>query len=86
MRRPGQVSGRDTAAGLGLVLALPVLMWWAVGDLSVSPGSAGLDYLIMPPEISAGTEHALGLSAGVLVVVGAALLLLDDSALRRHTR
>jgi hypothetical protein len=60
-RRPRRL----LAAAIVLVLAVPVLTWWTVGDLSYR-GSVDLDYFIQPPEIGAAAELAIGITALVL--------------------
>jgi hypothetical protein len=69
----------DPALGQGFV-------WWAVGDLSVRPGSDRLDYLVRPPQLPASAELAVGLAAAVLVVLTAVVVLAPASTLRHDAR
>ncbi|WP_340560020.1 hypothetical protein [Streptomyces sp. GSL17-111] len=57
----------------GLVLAAPVLTWWAVGDLGGDGGPDGGTRFVEPLVRSSAAQHALG--AAALVVMLLALLL-----------
>ena len=61
-------------AGATLLLAVPVMTWWLVGDLSTVPLSSDPDYFIRPFRISPALERVLGWGS-VLVAIVAALLL-----------
>ncbi|MEO3801161.1 hypothetical protein [Nonomuraea sp. B1E8] len=77
-------SGRGLlAAAAGCALAVPVAVWWLVGDLSadVPPGTA-LDHLISPPGLGPWAERAVGL--GALVVAGVTAALLVRASRRRR--
>lgn len=51
-------------AAVGLVLAVPVVSWWAIGDLSFRPDFPdSLDYMYREPYLAPGLELAIGLSA-----------------------
>jgi hypothetical protein len=53
--------------GLGIVIALsPVVIWWAVGDLSETVSDP--DYMFRPLAITAAQELAIGLVATIFVV------------------
>jgi hypothetical protein len=61
-------------AGATLLLAVPVMSWWLVGDQSTVPLSSDPDYFIRPFHISPALERVLGWGS-VLVAIVAALLL-----------
>jgi hypothetical protein len=61
-------------AAAALLLAVPVMTWWLVGDQSTVPLSADPDYFIRPFHISPALERVLGYGS-VLVAIIAALLL-----------
>jgi len=61
-------------AGATLLLAVPVMTWWLVGDLSTVPLSSDPDYFIRPFRIRPALELVLGWGS-VLVAIVAALLL-----------
>jgi hypothetical protein len=71
------------AAAAGCAVAVPVAVWWLVGDLSspVPPGT-DYDYMVRPPAISPGVELAIG--AGALTVAGGTLALLVWASARRR--
>ncbi|HXB48581.1 MAG TPA: hypothetical protein VNW50_12545 [Streptosporangiaceae bacterium] len=64
-----------TAAAVLLVLAVPVLTWWLVGDQSTT-GPDNADY-VLPPlfRVSRRATRALGTGALAVTVVAAALLI-----------
>lgn len=64
---------RHVTAAVTLVLATPVAVWWAVGDVS-SKGFDDLDYMVRPIELPPVVEAVVGGLAVVLVVVCAAVL------------
>lgn len=64
---------RHVTAAATLVLATPVSVWWAVGDVS-SKGFDDLDYMVRPIELPPVVEAVVGGLAVVLVVVCAAVL------------
>ncbi|TDD00291.1 hypothetical protein E1292_29280 [Nonomuraea deserti] len=77
-------SGRSLlAAAAGCALAVPVAVWWLVGDLSASvpPGTA-LDHVISPPAIGPWAERAVGVAA--LLVTGVTTVLLVRASRRRR--
>ncbi|AUH39094.1 hypothetical protein CXR04_01450 [Streptomyces sp. CMB-StM0423] len=57
---------------MGLVLACPVWVWWAVGQLDADFDD--LDYYMRPPELPPGLEPALGISGMAVAVVCAVVL------------
>jgi len=61
-------------AGATLLLAVPVMTWWLVGDLSTVPPSSDPDYFIRPFRLSPALDWGLGWGS-VLVAIVAALLL-----------
>lgn len=67
-------------AAFVLLVSLPVATWWLVGDLSAEIDDP--DYMFRPPELTDGTERALGLVALVLVV--GAVVALASAARRRQ--
>ncbi|MEV5544505.1 hypothetical protein AB0L13_47775 [Saccharopolyspora shandongensis] len=58
-----------------MTVAVPVVIWYLVGDLS-SPGfsPAQLDYVINPLPISPFVEHGLGILAMALIVASSWML------------
>jgi len=92
MRRPAQarhlanspesVAGWAIAAALGLVMAVPVVTWWIVGDQSDVPAGAEPDYTFEPFHVGLGIERAVGIGSTVLAVV--ALLVLAWATYRHH--
>ncbi|MBW1600428.1 hypothetical protein [Streptomyces sp. JJ38] len=71
------------AVAVALVVALPVAVWWLVGqrDYEGLPESE-LDYAVRPWDIDPTVEFAVGLNA-LLIAVGAAALLVAWSRTRR---
>ncbi|WP_225795509.1 hypothetical protein [Streptomyces aculeolatus] len=59
-------------AATGLVLACPVWVWWVVGQQDANGDD--LDYCIRPPELASGLEPVLGVSAFLVAVVCAGVL------------
>lgn len=72
--------GLDLAAALALVLAVPVLVWWLVGDLSFDTDTP--DYLVRPLPLSAQQETAAGMTALAVGSAAVAVLLRRGSVLR----
>ncbi|MFF0724429.1 hypothetical protein [Streptomyces sp. NPDC004134] len=68
----------SAVAAVGLVLACPVWVWWAVGQLDADFDD--LDYYMRPPELPPGLEPALGIS-GMTVAVVCAVVLVAATAL-----
>ena len=64
---------RHVTAAVTLVLATPVAVWWAVGDVS-SKGFDDLDYMVRPVQLAPLVEAVIGGVAVVLVVASAAVL------------
>lgn len=64
-----------TAAAVLIVLAVPVVAWWLIGDQSTaSPENA--DHVVQPPfRLSNKATRALGIGALVVSVAAAALLI-----------
>lgn len=63
----------SAVAAVGLVLACPIWVWWAVGQLDADFDD--LDYYMRPPELPPGLEPALGLSGMIVTLVCAGVLL-----------
>lgn len=61
-------------AGLSLVIAVPVLTWWLVGDLSTASLAEDPDYAVSPLPVSPTTERAVG-TASLALAVGAVAVL-----------
>lgn len=58
-----------------LVAAVPIALWYLIGDLSTSPlPSRESDHLVEPMQIPAWSEHAAGIASLVLTVACVALL------------
>ena len=55
-----------------LVLTAPVAVWWVVGDMSIE--GSDLDYSVRPPDWDPAVQNAVGITATVVFVVVAALL------------
>ena len=70
-RPPG---GWLVLAGVVLVAATPIAVWWLVGDLSTT-AVPDPDYMIHPIPMGAAVERLLGSSAVLLVGVSGAVLL-----------
>ncbi|MEV4112224.1 hypothetical protein [Nonomuraea sp. NPDC049695] len=74
------------AAAAGCVLAVPVAVWWLVGDLSAAvPPGTELDRAIRPPAVDPWAERAAGIAAA-LVAVGTLALLVRASRQGRFDR
>lgn len=61
-------------AGIALVIAFPVGMWWCIGDLSTVPLSADPDFAFRPLPISPAVQRltgtgSAGMAAGALTVL-----------------
>lgn len=54
------------AAAVGLLLAVPVVSWWLVGDLS--DDVADPDHLVPPFDLSPGAEQAVGITAAAVAL------------------
>ncbi len=54
-----------------MVLSLPVVTWWLIGDLSEEQGE---DYLVQAPDLPTGVDVALVLTAVLSIVFGTVLL------------
>lgn len=75
VRRVPRSPGRwPVVAGVVLVLATPVAVWWMVGDLTTTE-VPDPDYLIAPVPMPATVERLLGVSAVLLVLATAVALL-----------
>lgn len=72
---------------LGYALAVPVLTWWLVGDLThpaarqLAAEGVPLDYYIRPPGLSTGQQTAIGVTA--LLVTAATAAVMISSLVRR---
>lgn len=55
-------------AFVGLVAAVPVAVWWLVGDQSTVPPTADPDYYIRPLAVGSAVEQAAGIGSVVLAV------------------
>jgi hypothetical protein len=68
------------AAVAGVAASVPVVVWWAVGDVSTMPRASIPDYLVGP--------YHLGATPGRVALVAAAIVLVAGLAdlLRRHFR
>lgn len=64
-----------------MVLALPVVTWWLIGDLSEDRGE---DYIVQAPDLPTAVDVALVLTAVFSIVFGTVLL--GSPAGRRHVR
>lgn len=79
---PGERQGwLDLAAALALVLAVPVVVWWLVGDLSFD-GAEEVDHLVRPLPLTGQQETAAGVTALVLGLAAVAVLVRPGSVLR----
>ena len=63
-----------------MVLALPLVVWWAIGDLSTT-AVPDPDYMLEAPDVAPWVEATTGLTA-LLVVVGAVVVLVVTSRSR----
>ncbi|MEO7745842.1 MAG: hypothetical protein ABIV05_06390 [Actinomycetota bacterium] len=61
-------------AGLCLVVAVPVLTWWLVGDLSTVSLAEDPDYALRPLPVNPTTERAVGIASLALAVGAVAVL------------
>ena len=68
------------AAVAGVAASVPVMVWWAVGDVSTMPRASIPDYLVGP--------YHLGATPGRVALVAAAIVLVAGLAdlVRRHFR
>jgi len=80
MGRPSQsrqlASGSTSKAGwvivpaaVGMVMAVPVVSWWLVGDQSSVPAGAHPDFTFQGFEVGPSVERAAGIGSTVLAVV-----------------
>jgi hypothetical protein len=76
VRRGRMRDRRDLlAAGLKCAVAMPVAIWWLVGDQTVPvPAGSRLTYVISPLDLPAWAEHFLGICALLATVFSMALL------------
>lgn len=65
---------------MALLLAVPVITWWAVGDLSAE--GTDLDYAFRPPSLTRTAETRLGVAAVVIAAIAALVLGRRRSAVR----
>lgn len=61
-------------AGLCLVIGVPVVTWWLVGDLSTASVAVDPDYAVRPLPVSPVTERSVGI-ASLAIAVGAVAVL-----------
>jgi hypothetical protein len=76
VRRASVRDRRDLlAAGLACAVAMPVAIWWLVGDQTErAPAGSRLTYVISPLALPAWAEHVIGICALLATVISMALL------------
>src|SRR6266568_2426641 len=60
------------AAVAGVAASVPVMVWWAVGDVSTMPGASIPDYLVGPYHLGATPGRVALIAAAIVLVAGLA--------------
>jgi hypothetical protein len=81
------MSGTVLGAAAAILVSVPVAAWWKIGNVSPHlPNQPTLSYDFGPYDVDPSLERAMGLVASVLLVVGAAVLILATVRHRMNAR